>query len=151
MCMRKDRKKFKDYVMGFSYQAKRKRKLESFNQEVKKLRKMDGNELNFEYIEMKTELDHKKNVLSLFIISIALAVLMNAWSKFFSFMQLVLQYAATSGDDSTEIMKISFVISVLISIVITLFILFFLFDLSKDMMIIQRKLMIIEDIRKEKQ
>lgn len=147
--MWKDRKKFKDYVMRFSYQAKR--KLESFIQEVKKLRQMDENELKFEYIEMKTELDYKKNVLSLFIISIALAVLMNAWSKFFSFMQLVLQYAATSGDDSTEITKISFVISVLISIVITLLILFLLFDLSKDMMIIQRKLMIIEDIRQEKQ
>lgn len=148
--MLKDRGKFKDYVMRFSYQARRERKLECFNQEVKKLREMDEDELNFEYIEIKTEFEHKKNVLSLFIISIALAVLMNAWSKFFSFMQTVMQYVATSSDNSEEIIKVSFVISVFVSIIVSLVILLLLFDLSKDMMIIQRKLMIVETIRNEK-
>jgi len=147
--MWKDRRKLKDYVMKFSYYERRKRKLESFNQEVKKLRQMDKDELNFEYIELKTELDHKKSVLTLFIISIAIAVLMNIWSKFFSFMQMALQYVAPSEDSKMEIMKISFVISVLIAIVLTLVILFLLLDLSKDMMILQKKLMMIENIKKE--
>lgn len=147
--MWKDTGKFKDYLMKFSYQARRKRKLKSFNQELKKLREMDEDELDFEYIELKTELDRKKSVLTLFIISIALAVLMNTWSKFFSFMQKVFLYTATSGDNETEIMKISFVISVLIAIILTLVILFLLLDVSKDMMILQKKLMIIENIKKK--
>ncbi len=147
--MWKGRRKLKDYVMKFSYHERRKRKLESFNQEVKKLRQMDEDELNIEYIELKTELDHKKSVLTLFIISIAMAVLMNVWSKFFSFMQMALQYVAASEDSKMEIMKISFVISILIAIVLTLVILFVLLDLSKDMMILQKKLMMIEDIKKE--
>lgn len=147
--MSKTRETFKGYVMRFSYPEKRKRKLEIFNQELKNLRKMDEDELTFEYIELKTELDHKKNVLSLFIISIAIALLMNAWGKFFSFMEKVLQYVATAGDNSTEILKISFVISVLILTVITVFVLFLLFDLSRDIMIMQRKLMLIENLRKK--
>lgn len=148
--MWKARGKFKEHMMRFSYEEKRRVKLERFNQEVKKYREMDENELDFEYIELKTELDHKKNVLTLFVISIALAVIMNIWSKFFSFMQMALQYAATSEDSKTEIIKISFIISVAITILLTLAILFFLFDLSKDMMILQKKLMIIENIKKER-
>ncbi len=147
--MWKDRRKFKNYVMRFSYHERRKRKLERFYKEIKKLRSMDEDELNFEYIELKAEFDHKKSVLTLFIISIALAVLMNVWSKFFSFIQIVLQYVATSVDSRMEIMKISFVIAVLISIVVTFVILFLLLDLSKDMMILQKKLMMIENIKKE--
>ena len=65
-------------------------------------------------------------------------------------MQMALQYAATSEDSKTEIIKISFIISVAITILLTLAILFFLFDLSKDMMILQKKLMIIENIKKER-
>lgn len=149
--MQRARGRFKEYVMRFSYQARRKRKLENFKHEVKYFREMNEDELNFEYIELKTELDHKKNVLSLFVISIALAILMNAWSHFFSFMQKVLQYAAASTDNSEEIMKISFGISIIIVVFITVAILFLLFDLSKDMMIIQKKLMIIENIKEEKQ
>ena len=101
--MSKYREEFKAYVMRYSYQARRKRKLDSFNKEIKRLRAMDKDELDFEYIEFKTELDHKKNVLSLFLISIALSVLMNVWSKFFSFMHTAFQYAATSSDSSGEI------------------------------------------------
>ena len=150
MCMWKDRGKFKDYVMSFSYHARKKGKLECFNREVKTYREMDEDELDFEYIESKIELDHKKNSLTLFIIVIALAVMMNVWNKFFSFMQMVLQYAATSEDSSTEIIKISFIISVAITMIFTLAILFLLYDLSKDIMILQKKLMMIENIKNKR-
>ena len=148
--MWKDREKFKDYVMRVSYQARRKEKLECFNREVKKYREMDEDELDFEYMESKTEFDHKKSSLTLFIIVIALAVMMNVWNKFFSFMQMVLQYAAISEHSSTEIIKISFIISVAITMIFTLAILFLLFDLSKNIMILQKKLMMIENIKNKR-
>lgn len=147
--MWKDRGKLKDYVMRVSYQARRKGKFECFSREVKKYREMDEDELDFEYMESKTELDYKKSSLTLFIIVIALAVMMNVWNKFF-FMQMVLQYAATSEDGSTEIIKISFIISVTITMIFTLAILFLLFDLSKDIMILQKKLIIIENIKNKR-
>lgn len=148
--MWKDRGKLKDYVMRVSYQARRKEKLECFNRAVKTYSEMDEDELDFEYMESKTELDHKKSSLTLFIIVIALAVMMNVWNKFFSFMQMVLEYAATSEDGSTEIIKISFIISVAITMIFTLAILFLLFDLSKNIMILQKKLMMIENIKNKR-
>lgn len=75
--------------------------------------------------------------------------MMNVWNKFF-FMQMVLQYAATSEDGSTEIIKISFIISVTITMIFTLAILFLLFDLSKDIMILQKKLIMIENIKNKR-
>lgn len=56
--MWKDRGKLKDYVMRVSYQARRKGKFECFSREVKKYREMDEDELDFEYMESKTELDY---------------------------------------------------------------------------------------------
>ena len=148
MYMQKTKGNFRDYVMRLSYQERRKRKLESFNQEVQKLRKMKEDELNFEYITLKTEID-RKNVLSLPIAVIAFVLLMNVWNKFFSFMQMLLQYAANAGADSEEILKIGFAVSVLAAIVLTLAILFFICDLSKDIMKMQRKRMLIEYVKEK--
>lgn len=139
--------KFKNYVMCFSYQARRKEKLKSFRQELIRLRHLDEDELSFEYIGLKTEYEHKKNVLSLFIISIALGVLMNVWNKFFSFMQLALQYAA-SEDASAQVTKVSFFLSIGISLFITVAILLLLLSLSNDIKKIRRKIMIIENVKK---
>lgn len=145
-----DYRRFRNYVMSFSYQERRRKKLERFNQELGRFREMNEDKLNFEYIELKTEIEHKKNVLSLFIILIALAVLMNVWSKMFSFLKMVLEYAATTGNDSEQIIMVSFVISILIVIVLTIVVLFILFDLSKEIMIMKRRLMLIEYVQQKK-
>lgn len=146
--MRNKGKKFRDYVMRFSYREKRKRELENFRKEVQRLRCMDKDELNFEYIELKAEYEHRKSVLTLFVISILLSILMNAWGKFFSFMKSALQY--TAGDSSTEVMMVSFWIAVCIIIFITIIILFVLFTLSNDMKKLRRRLMIIQSVIEEK-
>lgn len=142
-----NRENLKNYVMRFSYQEKRKRKLENFMQEVSRLKSMNKEELSFEYIELKVEYDYRKNILTLFIISIALAVLMNTWKKVFTFMELALQYAA--GDSSTDVTMVSFLISISILIFITLIILLLLFTIANDLKKIRRKLMIIEDVMTE--
>lgn len=144
--MRSKGKKFRDCVMRFSYREKRKRELENFRREVRRLRSMDKDELNFEYIELKAEYEHRKSVLTLFVISILLSILMNAWSKFFSFMRSALQYAA--GESSTEVMMVSFWIAACIVILVTIIILFLLFTSSKDIRNMRKKLIIIEDVMK---
>lgn len=146
--MRSKGKKFRDYVMRFSYREKRKRELENFRREVRWFRSMDKDELNFEYIELKAEYEHRKSVLTLFVISILLSILMNAWSKFFSFMRSALQYAA--GDSSTEVMAVSFWIAACIVIFITIILVFVLFTLSNDMKKLRRRLMIIQSVVEEK-
>lgn len=151
--MQNNRNWFKNYVMRFSYREKRNQKLEKFRQEEKALNDMDRDELEFEYVNLKSKYEHKKSVLTLLLLSIALAVLMDIWKKFFSFMGMVLQYTQTVEADSMEIIKVSLVISILVAIAITSLILLFLYTLLTDISKMKRKLMIIENVmeKKEKQ
>jgi uncharacterized membrane protein len=131
----------------FLYSEKRKRKLENFETELKTFRDMEEDELFFEYMEVKTEYEHKKNVLTLFVISVAFAILMSSWSKFGSFVQLALKYVAES--EETAIVGVCIVILATVLIFITVTILFLLSVLSKDIKELRRKHMIIERVIKE--
>lgn len=148
--MQDNRNWFKNYVMRFSYREKRNQKLEKFRQEEKALNDMDRDELEFEYVNLKSKYEHKKSVLTLLLLSIALAVLMDIWKKFFSFMGMVLQYTQTVEADSMEIIKVSLVISILVAIAITLLILLFLYTLLTDISKMRRKLMIIENVMEKR-
>lgn len=142
--------KFREAVMKFSCIERRRRRLNNFEHELEKYRNMSNDELNFEYIEVTTELEHKKNVLSLFIVTIALSILMNAWSRFISFLQKVLKYAGTSDVDNEQIVIISFLIAIIVVIAVTVVILFVFFELSRDIMLLHKKLMMIEYERKNR-
>ena len=143
----------KKYVMKFSYREKRNQKLEKFRKEVKVLNDMDIEELEFEYIDLKSKYEHKKSILTLFLLTIALTVLMDIWKKFFSFIGMALKYTQTVKIDAMEIIKLSFVVSILVAIAITILILYFLNILLTDITEMKRKLMIIESVmeKKEKQ
>lgn len=148
--MQDNRNWLKNYVMRFSYREKRNQKLVKFRQEAKALNNMDRDELEFEYVNLKSKYEHKKSVLTLFLLAIALAVLMDIWKKFFSFMGMVLQYTQTVEADSMEIIKVSLVISILVAIAITLLILLFLYTLLTDISKMRRKLMIIENVMEKR-
>ena len=143
----------KKYAMKFSYHEKRKQKLEKFRKEVKTLNDMDMEELEFEYINLKSKYEHKKSILTLFLLTIALTILMDIWKKFFSFIEMALKYTQTVEIDTIEIIKLSFAVSILVAIAITILILYFLNILLTDISEMKRKLMIIESVmeKKEKQ
>lgn len=143
-------KKIKNYIMKLSYQERRKRELESFEKELAKYRNMTNDELKYEYIKLKTEYEHKKGVLTLFVVSIALAILTNVWSKFFSFMEQVFQYAATRRDAGVDVIGVSFFISIVVLVFITLIVIASLLILADDMKMIRRKVMMIEDVMERK-
>lgn len=137
--------RFKNYVMSFSLPRRRERELSAYRQRVHQLRNMDKDELNYEYVNLKAKYEHKKSALTLFIISIALAVLMNVWKKFFAFMEMVLQYE----NSSVEITEVSFIISVITAIFITSIILFFLLTFMKELYVMKKEMMIIEEVKNE--
>lgn len=149
--MQINKKWFENYIMRFSYQEKRKQKLEKYRKEVKALNDMDSDELEFEYINLKSKYEHKKSVLTLLLLSIALAILMDIWKKFFSFMRMALQYTQTVKTDSMEIINVSLVVSVLVAIAITLLILLFLYMFLADISKMKRRLMIIEKVMENKE
>lgn len=140
----------KKYVMKFSYREKRNQKLEKFRKEVKVLNDMDIEELEFEYIDLKSKYEHKKSILTLLLLTIALTILMDVWKKFFSFIGMVLKYTQTVKIDAMEIIKLSFVVSILVAIAITILILYFLNILLTDITEMKRKLMIIESVMEKK-
>ena len=139
-----------NYIMKFSYKEKRMKRLNIFKQEIIKYRTMDMDELKFEYVEVKTEYEHKKNVLTLFVISVSLAVLMNIWGKFFGFMEAVWKYSAALADNTTNATMMCFFIAVIIAVSITIIVLIFLLELSKELKKMRRDLTIIENIIEER-
>lgn len=139
--------RFKSYVMSFSYRERRAKKLADYKRRVSELKRMERDEIDFEYINLKSACEHKKSVLTIFIISIALAMLMNVWEKFFLFVEKALKYAASFQDSEIEVAKISFVISVITAVLLTVIILSVLFNYMKEIKQIQKELMIIEEVR----
>ncbi len=144
------RTRISNIIMKLSYQERRKRKLDAFKHEMQRLKQLDDDELKFEYIELKSKCDRKNGNFTLFVISIALAILMNVWSKFFSFMQKALEYASESGLDSMEIAKVSFIISAAVAVFVTVIIFFILFSFVNDISNMKKKLMLLDAAMNEK-
>lgn len=139
-----------NYIMKFSYKEKRIKRLNIFKQEITKYRTMDMDELKFEYVEVKTEYEHKKNVLTLFVISVSLAVLMNIWDKFLGFMEAAWKYSAALVDNNIDVATTSFFIAVIIAASITIIVLIVLLEWSKELKKMRRDLTIIENILEER-
>lgn len=139
--------RFKSYVMSFSYKERRVKNLADYKKRVRELENMERDELNFEYINLKAECEHKKSVLTVFIILIVLAMLMNIWERFFSFIEKALTYAASVQENGIEIAKISFVTSAMLAIALTVIILYILLNYMKDIKQMQKELMMIEEVR----
>lgn len=138
---------FRNYVMSFSYKERRAKKLEEYKKRVHELKNMESVEIDFEYINLKSEYEHKKSILTIFIISIALSVLMNVWEKFFLFMEKALTYAVSFQEGEIEVAKISFLISLFVAVFLTVIILYIILTYMKKIKQIQKELMIIEEVR----
>lgn len=138
---------FKHCVMSFSFDERRNQKLKKYKQRVIELKNMESDELDFEYITLKSEYEHKKNLLTIFLISIALAVLMNIWKYFFIFVKKMLQYTSSFKSNGMEIAQESFMISTIIVVFITFAILFILLMYMNDLYKMQKELMIIEAVK----
>ena len=108
---------------------------------------MDKDERYFEYTELVSEYERRKNVLVFFLVAVALAVLADVWSRFFSFMELAIQCAAGSGN--AEAAVVSFWISVSVLTFITLLVCFFLFASVKETEALRKRLMMVEGVIKE--
>lgn len=145
--MRRNGKSFRECIMRFSYRERRKRRLEDFREELERFRLMDKDERYFEYTELVSEYERRKNVLVFFLVAVALAVLTDVWSRFFSFMELAIQYAAGSGN--AEAAVVSFWISVSVLTFITLLVCFFLFASVKETEALRKRLMMVEGVIKE--
>lgn len=140
---------FQSYIMSFSYRERRKKRLEEYRKNIALLKKMPDDELEFEYITRKSEYEHKKNVLTLFMITFILAILMDIWNNFWSFMEKAFQYATVSENNGIEVFTISFALSVIIAMAVIFVIILILFTYTRELRKLRQELLIIENLRNQ--
>lgn len=138
---------FRRFVMSFSFQERRTKELTKYRRRVCELENMDPDEINFEYITLKSAYEHKKSILTLLIISAALAALMNVWRYFFMFVEKALKFTSSYIASEIEIAKVSFVIALIVAASMTFLILFILIMYMKEIGRMQKELMIIETVK----
>lgn len=145
-----DGKRFRSYMMSFTFKERRARELSKYKQRVRELERMESDEIEFEYITLKSGYEHKKGVLTILLISVALAVLMNIWKYFFMFMEKALQYASSIEGGGVEVAKVSFAISSIIAVSVTFLILAFLITYMGEMYRMQKERMVVEEVRNKR-
>lgn len=145
--MKNRKENFKRYIISLSFKEKRKRELSKYRKRISEIKKMDADELDFEYISLKSKYEHKRNILTLFIISIVLAVLMNVWNSFFEFIEKVLRYTEVMAVNGEDVAKVGFIIAIISVVFITALVLFVLSCYIKDIYHIRKELMIIQVAR----
>lgn len=140
----------KKFFVKFTFEYKRQKALSKFKKDMQKLRDMSNDELKYEQITTQTQYERKKGLLTLFLITIILAVIMNVWDKFFSFMKMAFEYAGTLATGNFDIIKISFWISFIIAAIITVVVFAYVLVIMKDISDLKKKLSMVETVMNER-
>lgn len=140
-------KTIKHLIMSFSIQERKKRNLDHYRQELRTFHNMEKDELDLEYINLKTEYKHKKNIMSIFLLTIVLSVLMDLWKFLYGFIVNVVSYNAVHQASELEIVQVVFVIFVILIAFISSIIMGVLIFYTRRMRRIYRSLQIIEELR----
>lgn len=132
--------RLKKFIIG---ENKKKSEFEQYKKLYSKYLNMDKQQFDFEYIKLKTEYEHKKNVMVVFIVAVVLSVITGIWSRFFEFMQTVFTYSSKNGQIDETIIIMSFVICAAVAVFATNIILCIIYmndryikDLRKCIMIL---------------
>lgn len=112
--------RLKKFIIG---ENKKKSEFEQYKKLYSKYLNMDKQQFDFEYIKLKTEYEHKKNVMVVFIVAVVLSVITGIWSRFFEFMQTVFTYSSKNGQIDETIIIMSFVICAAVAVFATIIIL----------------------------
>ena len=139
----------KGCVMSVSYQERRRKKLQRYRQESMRLQEMEDDELHFEYVSLRSEYEHRKNIMTIFMLSIVIAVFMDTWKYFFSFIEKIMKYAVSGQGSEAEIAGVVFIFSASVVAVITVVVFLILAVHVKRMYELNKNLMIVEELRKE--
>lgn len=146
--MRQSGTKFKNWVMSFTYQERRNKQLEIFRTKIEHYSSMDKDELNFEYFNCKAEYEHKKNILTLIIITIAVSLIMNIWEKLFSFLNMAIKYD-NYMNDSQDTFTICLMIASAIGLMFVVTGVIVLFTIFNDLKQLKREVCLIQYVKAE--
>ena len=137
----------KEYIMSFSYKEKRNRDFENYRKIREKYTNMNILQLEFEYVKLLSEYEHKRDSLGFLTIGIILTIITALWNKFFKFMQMVFGYTTINGQINNEVIMVSLIVSVTVMIGIVIFISFIIYMNITRIKKLRENLIIIQNIR----
>ncbi len=141
------REKIKNYIMSISLQERKKRELARYKKEIKYLEKMENDEIDLEYFDLKSQYEHKRNILSIFMLTIIVSILMSVWKYFYNFVEMFMKFVTLDHGNDIETAKLMFIISVIITVFITALIMRILISYVEKMHQIYKKLLVVGEIR----
>lgn len=133
--------------MSISLQERKKRELARYKKEIKYLEKMENDEIDLEYFNLKSQYEHKRNILSIFMLTIIVSILMSVWKYFYNFVEMFMKFVTLDHGNDVETAKLIFIISVIITVFITVLIMRILISYVKKMHQIYKKLLVVGEIR----
>lgn len=140
--------KLSHYIMSISFKERKKKAFQNYKKEVKRLEDMADDEVDFEYINLKSKYDHKKNVFFIFILTIIICFLVNVWKYFFNIIEKIIQLTVNQ-EIEFAIAKVLFIGTITIIVFITVLTFFVIQSYLKQMHGIYMELLIVEEIKKK--
>lgn len=147
--MAKLNKKIKRIIVYYSLQEKKKRELRLYKDKVKAFKEMEADKIDLEYINLKSEYEHRKVVLSIFMVSIIISVVMNIWKYFYEFVEKAIYYASSGQANKADEAYVVFAIFSIIIGFITVVVIVALIMYVRKMYQISKELIIVEELRKK--
>lgn len=143
-------KRLRLLILYFSYQERKKRQYKKYDKERKKLESLTNRQLDFEYIEAKNNYQHKKNIYSLFLGTLLLAILTKFSSVFYETInQIRVVYKGVLGTPEEAWIRITMIVYISISIIFIVTIFIVIVSYLNSLKNLHKKILLIEEIKKE--
>lgn len=145
------KEKLKCCIMSVSLQRRKTKELKQYKKEVKRIKKMDEDEVDLEYIKLKAQYEYKKNLLSIFICIIFFSFFgMNVWRHVYHSIETTELFITSNKTSGIETAQVIFAITVILSAFIMLLILILLIAHTKRMHQIYKELLKVEENRNKR-
>ena len=127
-----------------SYRGRRKRNLKETNENIKKYLKMSNSEFIMDYTEIFSRYEHKKLIFTAFLIGIIISIIMNAWKYFYEFIFMLL---TSESIVVVDLKNQAFILSLSIMLIISIVVIIILYDMVKNIYLLNRKKIFLEQIK----
>ena len=133
----------------FSLTGQEKREYQKYLATYDYYKNFHGKELKSRYSKAKVEYAHQKNVLSLLLISLALAVMYSLWRGIFSVAVFLLKAYWQNGDMSKDMLLAAFGLATAFILTASVVLFGVVYGYTRKIRKLHRRILIIEDILNE--
>lgn len=148
--MHHKRNHFQSFRLFSTAEDKRKQEFQKYEEQIAIFRSMDAEILEVEYINAKTRWEQRKRVLAVLLIMAVLALAMGVWKQFFVFVETCVFFLMVLAGREIDTAAIGLVCACIATAVLALGMLSVITIYMADLRRLQKKLFVLEMIRREK-